>query len=98
MIDMIIDKSTIFSNKIDLHLSTSGHHYVDIILKFTSNEPLGEVLILENTLESEAKIAQIKKIHRQFGHASVKNMQKLFGNAKLLMEDVSLLIKKVFNT
>lgn len=97
MIDIIIDKSTIFSNKIDLHLSTSGH-YVDIILKFTSNEPSGEVLILEKTLESEAKIAQIKKIHRQFGHASVKNMQKLIGNAKLLMEDVSLLIKKVVNT
>ena len=98
MINMIIDKSTTFSNKIDLHLSTSGHHYVDIILKFTSNEPSGEVLILEKTLESEAKIAQIKKIHRQFGHASAKSMQKLIGNAKLLMEDVSLLIKKVVNT
>ena len=32
--------------------------------------------ILENTLESNATIAKIKKIHRQFGHASVENMKK----------------------
>ena len=43
----------------------------------------------ENKLESDAKIAQIKKI---------KTMQKLIGNVKLLTKDVWLLIKKVVNT
>ena len=39
------------------------------------------MLKLENTLESDSKIAQIKKIHRQFefGNASVENMQRLIG-------------------
>ena len=95
---MIADKAAIFGNKIDLHLSTSGHYCVDIIPNFTSNEPSEEILILENKLKGDAKIAQIKKIHRQFGHASIGNMQKLIGNAKLLTKDISLLIKKVANT
>ena len=41
---MITDKVAIFGNKIDLHLSTSGHYCVDIITNFTSNEPSQEVL------------------------------------------------------
>ena len=41
---MITDKVAIFGNKIDLHLSTSGHYCVDIIPNFTSNEPSQEVL------------------------------------------------------
>ena len=81
-----------------MHLSTRGHYCVDIIPSFTSNEPLEDLLILENTLESDAKFAQIKMILRQFEHASIENMQTLIGNAKLLMKDISLLIKKVVNT
>ena len=34
------------------------------------------------------KIAQKKKFHRQFGHVSIKNMQELIGNAKLLTKSV----------
>ena len=40
----------------------------------------------------------MKKVHRQFGNASIENMQKLSGNAKLLTKDISLLIKIVVNT
>ena len=58
---MITDKAAIFGNKIDLHLSTSGHYFVDIVSNFTSNEPSEKVLILKNTLESDPKVAQIKK-------------------------------------
>ena len=42
---MITDKVAIFGNKIDLHLSTSGHYCVDNVPHFTSNEPSEEVLI-----------------------------------------------------
>ena len=96
--DMNTDKAAILGNRIDLHLSTSGHYCLDIIPNFTSNKPSKEALTLENTRESDAKITKIKKIHRQFGHASIENMQKLIGNAKLLTKDISLLIKKVVNT
>ena len=34
---MITDKAAIFENKINLHLSTSGHYCVDITPNFTSN-------------------------------------------------------------
>ena len=53
---MITDKAAIFGNNIDLHLSTSGHYCVDIVPNFTSNDPSEEKLILENTLESDAKL------------------------------------------
>ena len=54
-IDMITDKAAIFGSKIDLNLSTSGDYCVDILPNFTSNEPSEEVLILEKTIENDAK-------------------------------------------
>ena len=91
---MITDKAAILGNKTDLHLPTSGHYCVDIIPSFTSKGHSEEVLLLERSLESHAKTAQIKKIHRLFGHDSVENMKKLICNGKLLTKDVSLLNKK----
>ena len=67
------------------------------MLSLTQSQCFPHEIKLENTIESDAKIAQIKKIHKNFGNASIKSMQKRIGNAKLLAKDISLLVKTVVN-
>ena len=65
------DKATIFSKEISLHQSTSGHNYIDISpsSNFSNTE---EIMYLEKVLSSVQRKAQVTKIHKQFGHASIK--------------------------
>ena len=92
------DKATIFDREVTLHQSTSGHYCIDVSPLFFSNGDTQEVLVLEGELSHKQKLNQLDKIHKQFGHASVENMEKFIRNANLLNPELSALIKDVVNS
>ena len=89
------DKATIFGEEVVLHQSTSGHYCIDILPTFTTDNTCQEVLVLETDLPYKEKLSQITKIHKQFGHASCENMEKLLKNANMLDNANSKIIKEV---
>ena len=52
------------------------------------------VLIVEFELSTEHEYRQVKKIHKQFGHAS-KDISKILQNANLLNSDIKPIVEKV---
>ena len=74
------DKITIFGTQINLHQSTSGRYCIDISPS-SSFSNIEEILYLEKDLSNEQHKAQVTKIQKQFGHASIENMNKLIKNA-----------------
>ena len=78
-----------------LHQSTSRQYCIDILPIFTSNNKCQEVLALETNLPYKEKHSQITKIHKQFGHDSSENMEKLFKNANMLDSVNAKTIKNV---
>ena len=91
------DKATIFDKEIYLHLSTSGHYCIEIFPSFIEKELIEEVLILEKDLPRSKKHSQILKLHKQFGHASVQNLQKLLKNANCVENTLTEIIEDVVN-
>ena len=76
-------------------LSTSGHHGVDILPDFLDNDQVENILVLEANLSHKEKLNQVEKIRKQFGHASVNNMEELIRNTNLSDSEVSQLLKEV---
>ena len=74
------DKVTILGKEINLLQSTSGHYCIGISPS-SSRSNSEETVYLEKDLSNGQRKAQVTKIHQQFGHASVKNMNKLIENA-----------------
>ena len=95
IINMNEDKTTIFREEVVLHQSTSGHYCIDILPTFTTDNTCQKVLVLETDLPYKEKLSQITKIHKQFGHASYENMEKLLKNANMLDNANSKIIKEV---
>ena len=77
--------------------STSGHYCIEIFPSFIEKELIEEVLILEKDLPRSKKHTQILKLHEQFGHTSVQNLQKLLKNANCFENTWTEIIEDVVN-
>ena len=79
-----MEKSTAntFDKVIDLGTTPSGHYFIPIR---DCNIPTENVhfAIEDKSYEDKKKIVQ--KLHRQFAHASVRNLKALMKNAVLLI-------------
>ena len=80
---MKMDQAVMFGKEVNLYFSTSGHYCIDIQPNKVSKMDLPvegqseNVLIFEENMNFPDKKKQIQKIHRQFGHASSKNIKKI---------------------
>ena len=64
-----------FNQKIQTENSFNGHYSMSILPDLTSNfDEIEEVLIFEDNDTLESKQKKVKKLHRQFGHASSNNL------------------------
>ena len=73
VIDLDNDKATILGKEINLHQSITGHYCIDISPSNSCNN-IEEILYLEKDLSNEQRKPQDTKINKQFGHASIENM------------------------
>ena len=92
------DKATILDKEVTLHQSTSGRYCTGILPVFSSKGDTQEVTVFGVDLSQKQKLNQFDKIHKQFGLASLANMEKLIWNANLLNPELSTLIKEVVNS
>ena len=91
-----------FGQDICMFKSTAGHYCIKI---FPEDEQHGtnnqneveEVMVLAEDDPPSKKKTEIKKLHRQFGHASVQNITKLLKNAELFDSSLSPIIEAVVN-
>ena len=87
VIDMKMDQAVMFGKEVYLYFSTSGHYCIDIQPNKVGKMDLPvegqseNVLIFEENMTLSDKKKQIRKIHRQFGHASSENIERLIKNA-----------------
>ena len=85
------DNATILGKEINLHQSTTGHYCIDISPSNSCNN-IEEILYLEKNLSNEQLKPKDTKIHKQFGHASTENMNKLIKNARLFDTQIGKII------
>ena len=70
---MQLDKTVMFDQDIQLHLSTNGQCAVEILPKSLMNSNECEnILMSDIKTNQQNKIKCMDKIHKQFGHASAK--------------------------
>ena len=73
-----------FNQKIQTENSFNSHYSMSILPDLTSNfDEIEEVLIFEDNDTLESKQKKVKKLHRQFGHASSNNLIALLKNGKI---------------
>ena len=75
--------------------STSGRYCIDIYPRNGKTKNYEEVMILEKDLLENEKKSQVIKIHKQFGHASKENINKLINNAGLLDKRLNAIMENV---
>ena len=95
VIDLNNDKATILGKDINLHQSTSGHYCIDISPSSSCSD-IEEILYVEKDLSKEQCKAQVTKIHKQFGHATIENMNKLIKNAGLFNTQTGKIIIELY--
>ena len=91
--NMQLDKTVMFDQYIQLHLSTYGHYVVEILPKSVMNSNKCEnVLMFDINTNPQNKVKCTDKIHKQFGHVSAENLKRLFKNAGKLNSEITSLI------
>lgn len=83
VLDLKNDQAVMFEQPIMLQLTSSGHYCVDITGRdnFIPEETEQEVLVIEGDLSETEKWRILKKLHKQFGHASAERLTKLLKSA-----------------
>ena len=69
------DKATVLGKEINLYQYTSNHDGIDMSPSSSCSDT-EEILYLEKDLSNGQRKAQVTKIHKQFGQASIGNMNK----------------------
>ena len=88
------DKATILGKEINLHQSTSSLYYIDISPS-SSCSNIEEILYLEKDLSNVQHKVQVNKMHKQFGHANIENMNKLIKIAELFGTQIGKVITDI---
>ena len=88
------DKATILGKEINLHQSTSSLYYIDISPSSSCGN-IEEILYLEKDLSNVQHKVQVNKIHKQFGHANIENMNKLIKIAELFGTQIGKVITDI---
>ena len=82
-----------FNEDMELTASSKGHYAINIFPDKTCNfNHIEQVLVFE---EDETDIQKIVKLHKQFGHASSRNLGNLLKRAGMPLSNVSDIINKV---
>ena len=90
------DEINMFNQKIQTKNSFNGHYSISISRDPTSDfDEVEEVLIFEDNDGLESKQKKVKKLHRQFGHASSSNLTTLLKNAKIYTKSLFQIVKNV---
>ena len=88
------DEINMFNQKIQTKNSFNGHYSISISRDPTSDfDELEEVLIFEDNDGLESKQKKVKKLHREFGHASSNNLITLLKNEKYILKVCFKLLK-----
>ncbi|XP_077971779.1 uncharacterized protein LOC144425883 [Styela clava] len=94
VLDMENDVVTIFGITVDLQFTESGHYCIAITPQKMCKTYDESVLVLKDMTINDQKVA-IKKLHKQFGHASEENMKRLLGNANITNNKLSDIVQDV---
>ena len=69
------DKIRMFNEDVDITTSYNGHYAISILPEENCNfNDIEQVLIFEEDETDKSKFQNIVKLHKQFGHASAKNL------------------------
>ncbi|XP_078490921.1 uncharacterized protein LOC144747058 [Ciona intestinalis] len=90
LIDLKNDKVTMFRNDVNIKNTTSGHYCVSIHPDLPVNNE--EVNLLERNESTGNLNKTLIKLHKQFGHASCENMEKLLKSSGKLTPEMSKMI------
>ncbi|XP_067658382.1 uncharacterized protein [Haliotis asinina] len=99
-LDLGTDKAEMFNKPVTLNLTSSGHYCVEISgnrAHIESHNIDQEILVIEETASKEEKKIIMKKLHKQFGHASKEHLRKLIQNAGVIDKETISLIDEVCN-
>jgi transposase InsO family protein len=98
IIDLTKDKATFFGKTIDLEQTSSGHYCVDLKRCTTSEtDSTNQVLLVIEAKDEQEKEKKMKKLHRQFGHATKDRLKKLLIDAGVNDSDLFRTLEKVVN-
>ena len=90
------DSIKMFNEDMEVTASNNGHYAINILPDETCNfDNIEEVLIFEEDESDKSKIQKIIKLHKQFGHASSKDLENLLKRAAIPLPNINDIIKKV---
>ena len=95
VIDLENDKVTMFGQNVKLQQTSSGHYCVD--LRNDKQTEDSEVLVVLEEMDTKDKETAVKKLHRQFGHASEQKLGDLLKKANVQDKEIYDVLTKVTN-
>ena len=80
-----------------MEVTTNNIHYANNILpdETCNFDNIEQVLIFEDDESDKSKIQKIIKLHKQFGHASSRNLENLLKQAGIPLSNINDIINKV---
>lgn len=96
VIDTSKDEAMLFGQPIKLELTSSGHYCIDLC-RSVSSEMLDDneaLLVIEAKTEGDRE-KMLRKLHRQFGHATEEKLRKLLSNAGVKDQELFRTLEKV---
>ena len=90
------DKIRMYNEDVDITTSYNGHYAISILPEENCNfNDIEQVLIFEEDETDKSKFPKIVKLHKQFGHASAKNLESLLKRAGITLNNITETINKV---
>ena len=90
------DNIKMFNEDVEVTTSNNGHYAINILPDEICNfDDIEQVLIFEDDETEKSKIQKVIKLHKQFGHASSRNLENLLKRAGIPMSNLTDIIDKV---
>lgn len=96
ILDMENDRVVMFKQQVPLEFTSSGHYCVDIrdrSAKVSCNE--SEVLVVTAEMSTKEKRKILLKLHKQFGHASAEQLQRLIQSSGNTDKDCPVILQEI---
>ncbi|CAC5382062.1 unnamed protein product [Mytilus coruscus] len=99
VLDLQIDKVTMFGKPVDVHFTSNGHYCINIKERRNGQKNTAvseeEILKVDSGFSKKRKRNIISKLHKQFGHASSEKLLSLLNSAGSVDYDTKAIVNDV---
>ena len=92
------DKAILFGQNVKLEQTSSGHYCINLRSQYVNSQGADNtVLVALEELDSSSKLSAVKKLHRQFGHASEQKLKDLLKKANVQDKEIYDALDKIIS-